>query len=133
MQTILVVDDDELVSRTLQRALKLYDYQVMVAHSGADGLHLARRHQPDLLVLDVLMPGTDGFQVCRQVRGDPLLKDVPILFLTAKSKDEDKIEGFRAGADDYLSKPFNMQELQLRSEAILRRTDDEKEPGSHKV
>lgn len=124
MQTILVVDDDELVSRTLQRALKLYDYQVMVAHSGADGLHLARRHRPDLLVLDVLMPGTDGFQVCRQVRGDPLLKEVPILFLTAKSKDEDKIEGFRAGADDYLPKPFNMQELQLRIEAILRRTGD---------
>ena len=124
MQTILVVDDDELVSRTLQRALKLYDYQVMVAHSGADGLHLARRHRPDLLVLDVIMPGTDGFQVCRQVRGDPLLKEVPILFLTAKSKDEDKIEGFRAGADDYLPKPFNMQELQLRIEAILRRTSE---------
>jgi two-component system response regulator RpaA len=124
MQTILVVDDDELVSRTLQRALKLYDYQVMVAHSGADGLHLARRHRPDLLVLDVIMPGTDGFQVCRQVRGDPLLKEVPILFLTAKSKDEDKIEGFRAGADDYLPKPFNMQELQLRIEAILRRTGE---------
>jgi DNA-binding response OmpR family regulator len=124
MQTILVIDDDELVSRTLQRALKLYDYQVMVAHSGAEGLHLARRHQPDLLVLDVIMPGTDGYQVCRQVRGDPLLSGVPILFLTAKSRDEDKIEGFRAGGDDYLSKPFNMQELQLRIRAILRRTVD---------
>jgi DNA-binding response OmpR family regulator len=122
MQTILVIDDDELVSRTLQRALRLYDYQVMVAHSGAEGLHMARRHQPDLLVLDVIMPGTDGYQVCRQVRGDPLLHSVPILFLTAKTKDEDKIEGFRAGADDFLSKPFNMQELQLRIRAILRRT-----------
>jgi DNA-binding response OmpR family regulator len=122
MQTILVIDDDELVSRTLQRALKLYDYQVMVAHSGTEGLHLARRHRPDLLVLDVVMPGTNGFQVCRQVRGDPLLKRVPILFLTAKSKDEDKIEGFRAGGDDYLPKPFNMQELQLRINAILRRS-----------
>jgi DNA-binding response OmpR family regulator len=121
MQTILVVDDDELVSRTLQRALKLYDYQVMVANSGTEGLHLARRHPPDLVVLDVVMPGTDGFQVCRQFRGDPLLKQTPILFLTAKSKDEDKIEGFRAGGDDYLAKPFNMQELQLRIKAILRR------------
>ncbi|HET6446744.1 MAG TPA: response regulator transcription factor [candidate division Zixibacteria bacterium] len=126
MQTILVIDDDELVSRTLQRALKLYDYQVMVAHSGAEGLHMARRHQPDLLVLDVIMPGTDGFQVCRQVRGDPLLHSVPILFLTAKTNDEDKIEGFRAGGDDFLSKPFNMQELQLRIRAILRRTVDRK-------
>jgi DNA-binding response OmpR family regulator len=122
MQTILVIDDDELVSRTLQRALKLYEYQVMVANSGTEGLHVARRHRPDLLVLDVVMPGTDGYQVCRQVRGDPLLKDVPILFLTAKAKDEDKIEGFRAGGDDYLAKPFNMQELQLRIRAILRRS-----------
>ena len=130
MQTILVIDDDELVSRTLQRALKLYDYQVMVANSGTEGLHLARRHLPDLLVLDVIMPGTDGFQVCRQVRGDPMLKDVPILFLTAKSKDEDKIEGFRAGGDDYLPKPFNMQELQLRIQAILRRTSGQEEDES---
>lgn len=122
MHTILVIDDDELVSRTLQRALKMYDYNVMVANSGTEGLQLARRHKPDLFVLDVVMPGTDGYQVCRQVRGDPVLKETPILFLTAKSKDEDKIEGFRAGGDDYLSKPFNMEELQLRIRAILRRT-----------
>jgi DNA-binding response OmpR family regulator len=68
-----------------------------------------------------MMPGMDGYQVCRQLRGDPLLKEIPVLFLTAKAKDEDKIEGFRAGADDYLSKPFNMEELQLRIRAILRR------------
>lgn len=67
------------------------------------------------------MPGADGYQVCRQIRGDPLLQELPVLFLTAKAKDEDKIEGFRAGADDYLSKPFNMEELQLRVRAILRR------------
>jgi DNA-binding response OmpR family regulator len=137
MQTILVVDDDELVSRTLQRALKLYDYQVLVASGGTEGLHLARRHVPDLLVLDVLMPGTDGYQVCRQVRGDPLLAEVPILFLTARAKDEDKIEGFRAGGDDYLVKPFNMLELQLRIKAILRRTADgdppETDPGLVRV
>ncbi|MCB9421569.1 MAG: response regulator transcription factor [Ardenticatenaceae bacterium] len=122
MATILVIDDDELVSRTLQRTLKLYDYQVMVANSGPEGLQLARRHRPDLFVLDIMMPGMDGYQVCRQIRGDPLLADLPVLFLTAKGKDEDKIEGFRAGADDYLSKPFNMEELQLRVKAILRRS-----------
>lgn len=121
MATILVIDDDELVSRTLQRALKLYGYQVMVANSGAEGLQTARRHRPDLFILDIMMPGADGYQVCRQIRGDPLLADLPVLFLTAKAKDEDKIEGFRAGADDYLSKPFNMEELQLRVKAILRR------------
>jgi len=121
MSTILVIDDDELVSRTLQRALKIYGYQVMVANSGTEGLQLARRHRPDLFILDIMMPGADGYQVCRQIRGDPLLKELPVLFLTAKVKDEDKIEGFRAGADDYLSKPFNMEELQLRVKAILRR------------
>jgi two-component system, OmpR family, response regulator RpaA len=121
MSTVLVIDDDELVSRTVQRALKMYGYQVMVAGSGIEGLQLARRHVPDLFILDIVMPGTDGYQVCRQIRGDPLLKQLPVLFLTAKSKDEDKIEGFRAGADDYLPKPFNMEELQLRVKAILRR------------
>jgi two-component system, OmpR family, response regulator RpaA len=122
MHTVLVIDDDELVSRTLQRTLKIYGYNTMVANGGTEGMQLARRHRPDLVVLDIIMPGVDGYQVCRQFRGDPLLKEVPILFLTAKAKDEDKIEGFRAGADDYLSKPFNIEELQLRIKAILRRT-----------
>ena len=133
MATILVIDDDELVSRTLQRALKLYGYHVMVSNSGTEGLQLARRHRPDLFILDIMMPGADGYQVCRQIRGDPLLQELPVLFLTAKAKDEDKIEGFRAGADDYLSKPFNMEELQLRVRAILRRVipknDKEEKPS----
>jgi DNA-binding response OmpR family regulator len=126
MALILVIDDDDLVSRTLQRALKMYDYQVMTASSGIEGLQLARRHRPDLFILDIMMPGVDGYQVCRQIRGDPLLQDSPVLFLTARAKDEDKIEGFRAGGDDYLIKPFNMQELELRVKAILRRSQPEK-------
>lgn len=127
MATILAIDDDELVSMTVQRALKLYGYHVMVARSGAEGLQLARRHRPDMFVLDVIMPGADGYQVARQIRGDPLLQDLPILFLTAKVKDEDKIEGFRAGADDYMTKPFNMEELHLRVKAILRRVQGQTE------
>jgi two-component system response regulator RpaA len=127
MHTVLVIDDDDLVSRTIQRALKLYNYHVMVAGGGAEGLQTARRHQPDLFILDVVMPGMDGYQVARQIRHDPLLKDIPILFLTAKAKDDDKIEGFRAGADDYLTKPFNMEELKLRVAAILRRVVTPKE------
>ncbi len=126
MALILVIDDDDLVSRTLQRALKHYEYQVMTANSGIEGLQLARRHRPDLFILDIMMPGVDGYQVCRQIRGDPLLQDAPVLFLTAKAKDEDKIEGFRAGGDDYLVKPFNMQDLELRVKAILRRAGPEK-------
>jgi DNA-binding response OmpR family regulator len=126
MPTILVIDDDELVSRTLQRSLKVYGHQVMAANSGTEGLQLARRHRPDLFILDIMMPGTDGYQVCRLIRDDPLLSDLPVLFLTAKAKDEDKIEGFQAGADDYLSKPYNVEELQLRVQAILRRVHPEK-------
>jgi len=125
---IVVIDDDELVARTLQRALKILGYQVSVTLSGTEGIQLARRHPPDLFILDVVMPGADGYQVCRQIRGDPLLAKLPILFLTARSKDEDKIEGLRAGGDDYLAKPFNMEELQLRIKAILRRTQGEYAP-----
>jgi len=76
---------------------------------------------PEVIFLDIIMPGMDGYTVCREMRSDPLLKDIPILFLTAKIKDEDKIAGFKAGADDYLSKPFNIDELILRLRAILRR------------
>lgn len=119
---ILVVDDDEIVATTIERSLRAGGYLVVVAHSGVEALQIARRHPPDLMVLDVIMPGMDGFEVCRQVREDPLLKDLPVLFLTAKGREEDRIMGLRAGADDYLRKPFNLDELYLRVKAILRRT-----------
>jgi len=118
---ILVVEDDEIVSKTIERVLRGEEFKVSVAKSGVEGLQAARRHVPDLVVLDVIMPGMDGYTVCREMRADPLLAEVPILFLTAKIKDEDKIIGFKAGADDYLGKPFNIDELILRIRAILRR------------
>lgn len=119
---IMVVDDDEIVARTIERTLRAGGFQVVVVHSGVEALRAARRNPPDLMVLDVLMPGLDGYEVCRQVRQDPLLKDLPILFLTAKGKEEDRIAGLQAGADDYIGKPFNLDELYLRVRAILRRT-----------
>jgi len=119
---IMVVDDDEIVARTIERTLRAGGFQVVVVHSGVDALRAARRNSPDLMVLDVLMPGLDGYEVCRQVRADPLLRDLPILFLTAKGKEEDRIVGLQAGEDDYLGKPFNLDELYLRVRAILRRT-----------
>lgn len=118
---ILVVDDEDIVAGSIERTLRVHDFSVTVATSGVEGLNAARRHRPDLVVLDVLMPGMDGFEVCRQIRADPILSDLPILFLTARSKVEDKITGLRAGADDYLAKPFNVDELILRIRAILRR------------
>lgn len=121
MATILVIDDDSIVAKSVELSLRHDGFQVSVANSGVDGLRLARREHPNLIILDVLMPGMDGYEVCRELRSDPLLGDVPVLFLTAKGKDEDKIEGFRAGGDDYLTKPFNIDELILRVKAILRR------------
>lgn len=118
---ILVVDDEEIVAGSIERTLRAHDFSVTVATSGVEGLNTARRHRPDLVVLDVLMPGMDGLEVCRQLRADPILADLPVLFLTARSKIEDKVLGLRAGADDYLTKPFNVDELVLRVRAILRR------------
>jgi DNA-binding response OmpR family regulator len=118
---ILVIEDDDIVARTIERSLRGDEFRVLVTNSGVEGLKAARRHAPDLVILDIIMPGMDGYAVCREMRADPLLADVPILFLTAKIKDDDKIAGFNAGADDYLTKPFNIDELILRLRAILRR------------
>lgn len=120
--SILVIEDDEIVARTIERCLRGGDFQVQLTNSGLEGLQAARQDIPNLVILDVIMPGMDGYAVCREMRADPLLNEVPILFLTAKTKDEDKIIGFTAGADDYLGKPFNVDELILRIRAILRRT-----------
>jgi len=119
---ILVVEDDEIVARTVERSLRGHEFRVTIANSGVEGLKVARRQATDLILLDVIMPGMDGYAVCREVRADPLLSNIPILFLTAKAKDEDRITGFLAGADDYLTKPFNIDELVLRIRAIMRRS-----------
>lgn len=119
---VLVIEDDEIVARTIERCLRGGEFHVRLANSGVDGLQAARRDIPNLVILDVIMPGMDGYAVCREMRSDALLVDVPILFLTAKTKDDDKINGFTAGADDYLGKPFNVDELLLRIRAILRRS-----------
>lgn len=121
-KNILVIEDDEIVARTIERSLRGEEFKITVANSGIEGLKIARKMIPDIVILDVVMPGMDGYTVCREMRADPALQDVPILFLTAKIKDEDKIAGFNAGADDYLSKPFNIDELILRVRAILRRS-----------
>jgi DNA-binding response OmpR family regulator len=118
---ILVIEDDEIVARTVERSLRGNNYHVFTANSGVEGLKIARRQPTSLVILDIIMPGMDGYAVCREMRSDPLLANLPILFLTAKAKDEDKIAGFLAGADDYLCKPFNIDELNLRIRAILRR------------
>lgn len=127
---ILIIEDDDIVARTIQRCLRS-EFQVQLASSGAEGLRSARREMPDLIILDVIMPGMDGYAVCREIRSDPALSEIPILFLTAKTKDEDKITGFTVGADDYLGKPFNVDELILRIRAILRRSEKANAAKAH--
>jgi DNA-binding response OmpR family regulator len=119
---ILIIEDDAIVARTIERCLRGNEYRIQVTNTGVAGLRAARRKIPDLVLLDVMMPGMDGYTVCKEMREDAFLKEVPIIFLTAKSKVEDKIIGLSVGADDYLGKPFNLDELLLRVKAILRRT-----------
>jgi DNA-binding response OmpR family regulator len=119
-----VADDEETVAQTIEHALRR-DHQVWVTHNGIEALKAARQVNPDLIVLDIVMPGMSGLEVCRELRHDPLLKSIPILFLTGLIRVEDKIEGFEAGADDYLTKPFDIRELTWRVKAILRRAEVE--------
>jgi len=119
---ILVIEDDYIVARTIERSLRSDEFHVTLASRGDKGLFMAHQKPPDLVILDIIMPEMDGYQVCRAMRADPALVHIPILFLTAKVKAQDKIAGFNAGADDYLCKPFNVNELILRVQAILRRT-----------
>jgi two-component system, OmpR family, response regulator RpaA len=124
-QNILLIEDDDNVAVTIERCLRREDFRVSLASSGVQGLQLARRRVPDLVLLDVIMPGMDGYAVCGEMRADPLLTKVPIIFLTAKNRDEDRIKGFLAGGDDYINKPFNLDELILRVRAVLRRTNSQ--------
>ena len=126
-QAVLVVDDDEDVAETIERTLRRAGYEVHVAYRGADALEIARRESPGLIVLDIMMPGMSGIEVCRHLRANPNFLSTPILFLTAKGEIADKIEGFEAGADDYLTKPFDLRELELRVRALLRHSQPDTE------
>ncbi|HEY5161028.1 MAG TPA: response regulator transcription factor [Gaiellaceae bacterium] len=124
MKQILVVDDDRAVREALERALSLEGYDVELAAGGAEALAAVERREPDAVVLDVLMPGLDGLEVCRLLR--KAQSRVPILMLTVRDDLGDRIEGLDAGADDYLGKPFELEELLARVRALLRRAA----PGS---
>ena len=119
---ILVIDDDldslKLISLLLQRQ----GYEVVAAPGGDEGLQKARADMPDLILLDIMMPNMDGYEVCRQLRGDPHLAHVPVIMFTAKTRVDDKVAGFEAGADDYLTKPTHPAELASRIRSLLSRT-----------
>ncbi len=118
MDKVLVVEDELTLRETLEYNLTRQGYQVFTAADGRAGVDAARQHRPDVIVLDVMLPGLDGFEVCRILRQE---MHVPILMLTARADEIDKIVGLEVGADDYMTKPFSMRELLARVKALLRR------------
>jgi DNA-binding response OmpR family regulator len=120
MATVLLVEDDVTLAETVKYNLEREGYTVLHAGDGMLALEIARREQPDILVLDIMLPRLDGFSVCRMLRKESA---VPIIMLTARQDEYDRIAGLEMGADDYLPKPFSMGELHARIRAILRRTD----------
>jgi two-component system alkaline phosphatase synthesis response regulator PhoP len=119
MSRVLIVEDNRDLAFGLRNNLEIDGYTVDVAEDGPAGLAAAHRHRPDLIVLDLMIPGIDGYRVLRQLRADGL--DMPVLILTAKGEEADKVLGFRLGADDYVTKPFGVLELLARVGALLRR------------
>jgi two-component system, OmpR family, phosphate regulon response regulator PhoB len=123
MQRVLVVEDEvdiaDLIMFNLQRA----GYEVLKSHDGITAVEMTIRERPDLVVLDLMLPGKDGYSVFREIRRDARSSHIPVIMLTARAQTEDRIQGLEAGADDYLTKPFSPKELVLRVNAILRRSD----------
>src|SRR5947209_6040715 len=129
-QKILIIEDEEGIIHLLNLYLKDAGYEVIAARDGADGLALHAREHPDLLILDIMLPAIDGFEVCRRIRA---WSKTPILMLTARGSEHDRIEGLELGADDYLVKPFSPRELVSRVRAILRRTGTSETPPAGPV
>jgi two-component system response regulator MprA len=124
-ERILIIEDDEAIQRILKRALTYEGYEVEAALDGESGLRLFRESRPDLVVLDWMLPGIDGLEVCQRLRA---ASKVPILMLTAKDTVQDRVQGLDAGADDYIVKPFQVEEFLARVRALLRRTEAERAP-----
>jgi DNA-binding response OmpR family regulator len=118
---VLIVDDEPDLLWALQHSLSDEGYEVLTAGDGQVALQVAHRHRPDLVVLDVAMPGMDGIEVCRRLRRDPALAAIPILFLTVRSQVDDRVTALDEGGDDYMVKPFDLRELKSRVRALLRR------------
>ena len=124
---VIVVDDEKDIREILEVDLKSEGYDVISLSSGASALeHLKKNPHADLIILDIMMEGIDGYEFCKIINSDDVLKKIPILFLSAKAEEFDKVLGFELGGDDYLTKPFGMKELKSRVKALIRRTSAEK-------
>lgn len=132
-QQILVVDDDRDIVRLVKAYLEKAGFQVATAYDGETALHILRREQPNLVVLDLMLPDHDGWDITRLMRRDPTLANIPLIMLTARIDDTDKIIGLELGADDYISKPFNPREVVARVRAVLRRSQGGSLAGQRRV
>jgi len=132
-QRILLVDDDHQIVRLLRAYLEKERYRVLTAYNGETALQMLRSERPDLMLLDLMLPDRDGWEVTRIVRGDPGLAATPIIMLTARVEDEDRIVGLELGADDYVVKPFNPREVIARVRAVLRRARGEPVPARNRT
>jgi two-component system phosphate regulon response regulator PhoB len=121
---ILIIEDEDKLIQPIAWYFNREGYETIVAHDGQEGLRKAQTHLPDLLLLDLMLPGLSGLEVCRQLRAGERTKDIPIIMLTAKAEETDQVEGFSVGADDYVTKPFSNKVLLQRVKALLRRVDD---------
>ncbi|MBB5351963.1 two-component system phosphate regulon response regulator PhoB [Haloferula luteola] len=123
MQRILIVEDERDIADLIGFNLERAGYSILKAHDGIHGASLAIHEQPDLVILDLMLPGKDGYAVFKELRRDARTRDTPVIMLTARAQTEDRIQGLEAGADDYLTKPFSPKELLLRVQAILKRSN----------
>ena len=122
MSKILIIDDDPSIVELIKVNLEIQGHSIFTANDGLTGIAIAQQETPDLIILDLMMPGTDGFTTCQRIRQIEKIKDIPILMLTALSSTNDKVQGFNSGGDDYLTKPFELPELYVRVKALLRRS-----------
>src|SRR5438270_3139143 len=129
-KTILIIDDEKDLLELVRYNLEKEGYDAICAADGDTGLEIATRHKPALILLDLMMPGKDGLEVCRQLRADHRTNRVPIIMLTAKATEADRVVGLELGADDYVVKPFSPRELVARVKAVLRRSTTQSEPAA---
>lgn len=127
-QTILVVDDEQDLLDLIEYNLKKEGFDVLKAEDGEEGIRMARKHGPDLVLLDIMMPNMDGIEVLEIMRGDERLKRIPIIFLTARGDEKTEVEGLNKGGDDYITKPISTTKLISRIKAVLRRFEETEEP-----
>ncbi|MFU8892502.1 MAG: response regulator transcription factor [Luteolibacter sp.] len=123
MHKILIVEDEHDIAELIAFNLKRAGYEVRMAHDGIEGTSIAMRERPSLIILDLMLPGRDGFGVFRELRRDARTASIPVIMLTARAQTEDRIQGLEIGADDYLTKPFSPKELLLRIQAVLKRSE----------